>query len=65
MRCECENKTCSHFDSRDIHAIARCTAEATQAILFHDRPDGQEYCLECAKDAAETLENVSFVSLEA
>ena len=64
MKCECDSMSCSHYDARDAASVAQCQQEATQAVLFHDRPDGQEMCFECAKDAAETLESVDYVCLE-
>ncbi len=64
MKCECEDMGCDHYDVRDTDAVARCQQEATQAILFHERPDGQEYCLTCATFAAETLEDVAFIDIE-
>lgn len=64
MKCECDSMSCSHYDARDASSIARCQQEATQATMFHQRPDGVEMCFECAQDAVETLENVDYVCLE-
>ncbi len=64
MKCGCNDMGCDHYDVRDPSVPVQCQQEATQALLFHDRPDGEEYCLTCATFAAETLEDVAFVDLE-
>lgn len=63
MRCECEDLGCPHYDTRDERSVRRCGAEATQAILFEGVADGQEYCLECAQNAKETLGDTDYVEL--